>query len=401
MTDDLKETVVHFEPRMPDENPPAPPPLADEYKPFHATQYCCIDPATVPPRQWLYGRHLIRGFLSVTIAPGGYGKSSLLIAEALALATGKALLGKEVSTPLNVWLWNLEDPRDDLVRRIEAARQHYNLTEADIGGRLFIDSGREQELITATYGRNGAIIQRPVVENLVSEIRSRKIDVFIGDPFISSHRVPENDNAAIDAVAKNWSAIADKAGAAIELLHHTRKSEGVEITTESARGGKALTDAARNVRVLNRMTDNEAAQAGVDNHRLHFRVYSDKSNLAPPSDKSDWFRLENVALANGDHVGVATPWQWPDPFADITVVDLRRVQDAIHGKQYRENSQAKAWAGYAVADVLDLDTDHKHERAKIKSCIKTWLENGALKVVSVKDNHGVDRPVVEVGEWVK
>ena len=37
------------------------------------------EPKLIPPRQWLYGTHLIRGFVSLTVAPGGLGKSSMVL----------------------------------------------------------------------------------------------------------------------------------------------------------------------------------------------------------------------------------------------------------------------------------------------------------------------------------
>jgi hypothetical protein len=367
---------------------------------FSATPYVWTDPAAIPVREWLYGRHLIRKFVSVTIAPGGVGKSSLLIAEALSMATGKPLLGQRVGAPLRIWLWNLEDPRDELQRRIQAACQHYGLISGDIGNRLFVDTGREQELCTAITTRNGAQIVRPTIDTLTAEMTANAIDVLIVDPFISSHQVTENDNPAMDMVAKEWGRIADRTRSAIELVHHTRKLSGDgEVTAESSRGGKALTDAARDVRAINRMSREEAEKAGVDNHRLFFRAYSDKMNLAPPADKSDWFKLENVELANGDHVGVVTEWQWPDPFDGITVADLRAVQEAIDGKKLRENVQAKDWAGHVIAGVLDLDASDKADRNKIQSCIKTWVASGALRIGSIEDDKGKIRPILEVGEW--
>ena len=51
------------------------------------------DPKTIPPRAFIMGPHFIRRYVSATIAPGGLGKSALLTAEALALVTGRALLG--------------------------------------------------------------------------------------------------------------------------------------------------------------------------------------------------------------------------------------------------------------------------------------------------------------------
>jgi RecA-family ATPase len=47
-------------------------------------------------RDWIYGKHLLRGIVSMTIASGAVGKTSLKIVEALALATGRNLLGHDV-----------------------------------------------------------------------------------------------------------------------------------------------------------------------------------------------------------------------------------------------------------------------------------------------------------------
>ena len=367
---------------------------------FNATPYTWTDPDSIKPRQWLYDRFLIRGFVSVSIAPGGVGKSTLAIAEAVALATGKSLLGKHTGTAKRVWLWNLEDPRDELKRRIQAVCQHFNISADDLGDRLFVDTGREQELCLAISGRNGPELQDIVIDNVVDQMIENQIDSLIVDPFISSHAVSENDNVAIDMVVKAWGRIADRTNAAIHLIHHSRKqSADAETNADSARGAKALVDAARDVRVLNRMTQDEALKAKVDNHRLYFRVYSDKANLSPPVDKSDWYRLENIALSNGDYVGVVVPWSWPDPLDGVTVDDLRAVQKLIDGKQYRENVQAKEWIGNAIAQVLELDAEDQTDRQTIKQCVKIWTDSGALRVVKVRDDKGQDRPVLEVGQW--
>lgn len=368
-------------------------------KHFSATPYVWTDPASIPPRQWLYKRHLIRKFVSMTVAPGGLGKSSLTLVEAIAMATGRPLLGQGVGVPLHVWLWNLEDPRDELVRRIQVICQYYDISHDEFHGRLFIDTGREQELCTAIMGRNGAEIQQSVIDNLVAEMKAKQIDVLIIDPFVSSHAISENDNPAMDAVAKAWGKVADRTGAAISLVHHTRKLSGDVVTVESSRGGKALTDAARDVRALNRMTKEDAIKAGVENHRFYFRVFSDKANLSPPVDDSDWYKIENVALENGDDVGVVIPWKWPDALEGLKPADLRRVQEAIQGRQYRKDPQANDWAGIAIAKVLELDPDIPHDIAKIKICIKTWVQNGAI-VVKTVTIRGKTRPILEVGTWV-
>src|ERR1700704_3288224 len=102
---------------------------------FSATPYVRRDPKTIPPRQFLHAGHYIRGFLSATIAPGGLGKTSLQLVEAVGMAIGRDLL-KGIAAPrrLRVWYWNLEDPRDETDRRIAAIVLHYKINPAEIEG---------------------------------------------------------------------------------------------------------------------------------------------------------------------------------------------------------------------------------------------------------------------------
>ena len=135
-----------------------------------AKPYQWINPAEIPRRDWLYGRLLVRKFVSMTVAPGGVGKSSLVAAETLAQVSGKNMLGVRPKKRLRVWLWNLEDPQEETQRKIQAAALHYGLTPEDIGDRLFVDSGRDQALVVATMTREGPVIARPVIDALVKEV---------------------------------------------------------------------------------------------------------------------------------------------------------------------------------------------------------------------------------------
>jgi hypothetical protein len=57
-------------------------------------------------------------------------------------------------------------------------------------------------------------------------------------------------------------------------------------------------------------------------------------------------------------------------FDGVTVSDLRKAQAVIATGRWRESSQAKDWAGHAVADVLRLDATNKAHRAKIAAPLK-------------------------------
>jgi len=388
---------------------------AKEARGISATPFVLRDPALIPQRDWLYGRHLARKFLSTTVAPGGVGKSSLVITEALAMASGQKLLGQWCARDLRVWLWNGEDPVDEMERRIAATAIYYELSAGDIAGRLFVDSGREMEIVLATQTREGTAIAEPIVADMMRTIRTNRIDVVVIDPFVSSHRVTENDNNAIDRVAKTWGRIADETNCAVQLVHHVRKTNGAEISVEDGRGAVALLAAARSARVLNVMNEEEATKANVENRRLYFRVSDGKGNMSPPAEKSDWHKMESVSLGNGhlgddgDSIGVVTSWEWPDAFDGIEAADLLKAQKAIDGSQWRENDQAGNWVGKPIAHALDLDIGtgrtsdltkaQKAAKAKIKTLIRVWIGTGALVTVEAKDGKSNLRKFVEVGEW--
>lgn len=379
----------------------------EEHPPvIYATPFQWIDPKMLPRRDFVYGTHLIRKYVSVTVSPGGLGKTSLTIAEALAMVTGRPLLGTKPSKALRCWLFNAEDPRDEMDRRIMAAAMHFRLTPKDVEG-LFLDTGREQDLIVAYEDkRTGVTINGPVVEAVVDQIRRNRIDVMVVDPFVSTHGVSENDNGAIDKVTKLWAKIADETNCAIELVHHVRKSEGRDVTVEDARGAVSLLAAARSARVLNRMTEDQASAAGVppQDRFSYFSVTRGKANLAPMSGQSEWRRLVSVALGNGDtvvgpagrnrlgrgqdHAGVVTEWQWPDKEAiveDVTAEQIKRICAEIDMSDCRENEQAGDWAGHRIAYVLGIDVTNKAEKKRVKRMLGAWIEDGTLQVVEQRD----------------
>ncbi|HZG10158.1 MAG TPA: AAA family ATPase [Allosphingosinicella sp.] len=382
---------------------PAPPTIK-------ATPYACVDPRTIPLRPWVYGRQFLRGSLSLVVAPGATGKTALLAGTALALTTGRPLLDKTVwDGPKRVWLWNLEDSLGELSRLIEAARLHWGISADDIGGRLFVDSALDgADLKMAVEDRDGFRIVRPVIDALVEELIARQIDVLIVDPFVSSHSCSENDNGAIDAIAKEWARVGVKANCSVVLVHHTRKLGGGEATAEGARGAVALVGAARSVVALNKMTPEEANSFGVEGEerRRFFRAYDDKNNRTPPADKSDWYQLASVDLGNGpvgghgDSLPVVLPWTCPDAFTGITSGHLARVQEAVRAGEWRDSDQSEDWVGEAVASVLDLDvSDRKSADAlRVKKLVKAWKASKLLvKVTKHCPKARREKPFVEAG----
>lgn len=361
----------------------------------------------IPRRRYVGGLYSYpRGVVTALVGVGGSAKSILTLAEALALASGKPLLGVECA-PARVWVINLEDPLHELQRRLVAAMQHFGLRQEDIADRLMLTSGMgKQPFITATQARDGAVIHEPVYDAITAHIHNNAIDALDLDPFVSSHRVLENDNGAVDAVAKRWSHVADDTQSCIQLIHHLRKLGGREATAEDARGAGSLSSAARLVRVVNGMTEDEAEKAGIPDERWrYFRTTDGKANLTPRSDKSTWHRLESVRLDNGtlegpgDSVGVVTPWKWPDAFEGISLSDLRRVHAALADGEWKLDTRGKGtWAGVLIGRVCGIDITLPAGKNQAQSMLRTWIERGALLVQKRRDSSGNYRDLVVQGD---
>ena len=357
----------------------------------------------IPPRAWLYGFTTIKGFVSFLVAPGGVGKSALMMVEAVAMATGRELLsGEKPVRTLRVWMHNAEDDQDEMDRRLTATLLHFRLTDADLNGNLFMTSGRDRKLQLARMGRDGPEIIPSVVDALVERLLSQKIDVLILDPLGALHTLPENSNEAANLLSGALREIAHRAGVAVVVLHHAGKAAATDMDAAGAgasRGASAFVDAARVVRQLVRMTGKEAAQFGIAeaDRRDFLRVENGKANLAR-ADNGRWLRMVDVPLANGaglwplgDRVGVVE--RWTPPTANPgTASDLARVQAAIMAspRRFRASQRSPDWIGWLMADVLALDTGgpsaRKEDRtpaqagalARVRAMVACWVQSGGL-----------------------
>lgn len=386
------------EPATSPTEPAAPTPASAPEEAIFATPFQWIDPKTLPRREFAFGTHYIRKYVSVTVSPGGLGKTSNSIVEAISMASGRALAGVKPPQRLKVWLFNAEDPRDEMERRIMAACLHYKLSPADIEGHLFLDSGREQELVVMKEDKKtGVTVNVPIVQAVVANIERHGIDVMVVDPFVSTHGVNENDNGAIDKVAKLWAQIADHTNCAVDVVHHLRKVSDREATVEDARGAVALIGAARSVRVLNRMSEDQAASVGIDGADRfgYFSINYGKSNLTPLSHRLDWRRLESVPLGNGrglskpqDHAPVVTEWKWPDSaesVEDVTDEQMTALAARVSNTECRLHPQATTWVGREVAYVMGWDVSQKSIQKRIKRMVDAWLEDGFLAIENRRD----------------
>jgi RecA-family ATPase len=383
-------------------------PDAPEAAPDWPTLYDMFDEASIEPRRWIYAHHYLRSFVSVLASAGGIGKTSLQIVEALAIVTGRPLLGEEVKERTNVWIVNLEDPLAEIQRRVLAAMRHYGIKPAEVEGRLFVNAGRDFSLKFGIQTREGVLPNTKLVEYLCAKIPEKQIGCVFIDPFVGAHNINENDNMAVNAIVAEIRRVADETKCAIGLVHHIRKGNGEDASIDSVRGAGSLIGAARAARVVNRMSADDAAKLGIDENeaRSIMRVDDGKANLAPPAAAAVYRKMEGVKIDNGEWIGVCVPYTLPDAFDGISAKDAKAAQRIVsdahtNDEPLRESQQSKKWVGVPIADMLGIDITEKKGKAKVSSIIKTWIKTNVLAVERITDpRQAREVAVVVVGEWI-
>ena len=357
----------------------------DELK---ATPFGDISAEKIPRRSFLYGTHLIEKYVSATIAQGGGSKTTVLLTDAIALTSYKTLIGNAPKYQCNAWHYNLEDPIDELQRRVIAICKKYGIPLADIKDRLFLDSARTRKLIIAEKV-GSVIVATPDVDAVIKEIIKHDIKSFSVDPFVKAHHADENDNKQIDAVLDQFARISNETGCAIDLAHHVRKPATGQNTAHGdinqARGASAISGAVRAARTISIMTEKEAEAVGIpiEMKNWYIRIDDAKGNMSPPASDAVWLQRESIMLDNGDefdlgdNVGVVANWTPPDAFDGISPERARELLNTIEKGlkdevRYSKN-KGKRWAGEMLIDeVLDMD------ESKAKIIIKTWMKSGVL-----------------------
>jgi AAA domain-containing protein/Toprim domain-containing protein len=341
------------------------------------------DDGWIAPREFLLGTTFCRQFTSMLQSPGGIGKTSVRIAQAIAVASGQPITGEHVFQRCRVLLICLEDDINELRRRIRACRRHHKIVDSLKGWLSYCAPGRRSGKLMTGEGQT----RKPgeLAEHIVNEIKNRKPDVVIIDPLKKAHGVNENNNSDMDEVMDLVTAMAVEHNIAIDLPHHTAKGTPEAGNAEKGRGASATKDAARLVKTLTLMTPEEASAFGLkDDRRRYVRYDYAKENIAPASE-TKWFKLVSVPLGNatelypnGDNVQAIEMWTPPDAWKGMGSSLTKQILDAIdaglpNGERYSDASKATARAAWQVVRQFT-----GKDEGPSRQIIKTWVKNGVL-----------------------
>jgi RecA-family ATPase len=205
---------------------------------------------SISPREFIYHKWLMKGAITILIAPGARGKSSLVLSQAIDISCGVDRLGAKLARPRSVFLYNAEDSIPELERRAEAYMVLQNFTDEQkqmVQKNLHIQSGADGMFLFATQDRSDVVTNEPLVKSLVEYILLHKIEL------VTLHNVQENDNTGMTQVADVFKRIVSATNVAMLIAHHSRKVQrgSTALDANDGRGAVAVINSARIVMNIN------------------------------------------------------------------------------------------------------------------------------------------------------
>jgi AAA domain len=355
-----------------------------------------------PPRGWLLGNILCRGFMSSLLADGGVGKTALRTAQLLSLATGRSFTGDHVFQRCRVLMVSLEDDAQEIRRRVLAAMLHHRIELEEVKGWLFLATPGASVGKLMTLDQRGHLVRGALVQHLEHAIIAREIDIISLDPFVKTHSVEENNNSAIDDVVQVLTDLSAKYKIAVDVPHHTSKGPADPGNASRARGASAMNNGGRLVYTLTTMNPEEAEAFAIseDDRKSYIRMDSGKVNITRPLGAAKWFHLVSVPLGNatdmypnGDEVQTVELWKPPDTWSDLSIDLLNRILTAIdaglpNGNRYSDAPNVIDRAAWKVV------VDHAPNKTEVQAreIIKIWVKNRVL-VRDEYENRATRKPV--------
>lgn len=205
----------------------------------------------IPPPPMVVKGYLPMGKAGGFVAPGGTGKSTLLLYESIHILLGLPLYGLEVERPGPVVYFSAEDDTDLVLQRLAkiAHAMHLSPFECEKVAAGFtvlpvLMATPEYQLVIDDMGNC-----KPTkwVDWSIEQIRSRGAVVAVMDPVSLIGPGERSMNDGMARLMKVGNRIGLEANCAVRYVHHETKSTEKRFDQYSGRGGAAFADNARSM----------------------------------------------------------------------------------------------------------------------------------------------------------
>lgn len=307
-----------------------------------------------PPRPWAYGNFLMYGAVTGIAAPPGVGKTTFSVQLGIAFSLDMQLgpWGPVPGGGGKVWLYNGEEPQEELDRRFMAASCELGIEDHVASNRFFYNSGLDEPLQFVRVDPQTKEIQRhPDTDKIIEIIKAQGVRLFIVDPLIEFNGATE-DGEGLKAAGSVLREIANACQCAVLFFHHTPKASTSDTAAgdmNAMRGGGPLIGSARFVSTMFAMSVKDADDYDVPKNERHKYVRFDdaKANMTVMSGEPQWWIKLGVCINNEDAIRPA------DSIGILRAVQLRSEagQDTM-AQQMARASQKEAALDRVAAEMI-------------------------------------------------
>lgn len=272
-----------------------------------------FDPAAIPLRRWLLGDRRSVGEVTIDAGPPGVNKSTLMLTDAVAIATGRRILNDDVHERGGVLFLAGEDARRDVEARLAGILARHGIEPAELGDRLRVVYLAEIDAISyslATMISDMAVLNTRMFEWL-REYQDT-IAVFV-DPIAAWHRVIENSNEALQLLCSSLRGLAVRGQRHVGFDHHVTKVAQFDCEAHvgnlaALRGAGAIGADVRWAFTMAKLKPETAAAHGIAeaNRSRYRRLDPLKASYTADTEAARLLYVESVTIANGETVGVLT-----------------------------------------------------------------------------------------------
>lgn len=259
-----------------------------------------------PARRWLLQDMLPLGVVGMIVAPGGTGKSQLVLQLGVSIATGVPLCELwKVGEQGKALLLLAEDETDEVHRRLdrivaELASANPSMA-SDLSQKLLIKSMTARDNLMTRSQRNGDVATTDYVDRLLLTVAGiPDLKLIVIDP--ASRFRGGNENSADDVTrfVEQLERIRHATGATILLCHHANKAAMNEKSgtkgQAATRGSSAMTDGVR--WQLNLAVPHKNALSGLDPTKRYLSAEGAKFNYGPPIEEEILVRKQGGYLTS-------------------------------------------------------------------------------------------------------
>lgn len=349
------------------------PETGEVLEPTDLLEPCTFDGLIPPPRPWAWGTMLMYMAVTGIAAPPGVGKTTFSFQVAIAFAMNLQLgpWGPVAGGGGKAWLYNGEEPNDELTRRYLAACAEMGMQPHDVAQRVAYNSGLNRRLTLVNIDpATGEAARSPDVDKIKAKIVAGGFKLFLIDPLIEFHDAKE-DTQGLHAIGAVLREIAHDCNCAVLFFHHTPKAANSDTAAgdmNAMRGGGPIIGVARFVLTMFSMTvkDAEELQIPAKDRVRYVRVDDAKANMALMSAEPQWWKKLGVCIENADDVRPAdnigvlryAPLSTADgPLGIEDTMKRAREQEAMLDRIAEEMARVCRLNGWTASDKAGaLDT---------------------------------------------